>query len=131
MHERLDRGYFGGHPHIRCALYALEVPHDAFCAARLRVTQMLAVRRRDHYSVRGLFLCRMGIREERPHYYFCSQFVAHVLEESGALSLPKPPSLMRPQDFASLPGLLPCFYGELCELKQLVSGRPARCVHPL
>ncbi|HIU14992.1 MAG TPA: hypothetical protein IAC49_00945 [Candidatus Ventricola intestinavium] len=131
MHERLDRGYFGGHPHIRCALYALEVPHDAFCAARLRVTQMLAVRSRYHYSVRGLFLCRMGIREERPHYYFCSQFVAHVLEESGALSLPKPPSLMRPQDFASLPGLFPCFCGELCELKQLVSSRPARCVHPL
>lgn len=116
MQERLDGGYFGAHPDIRCALYALPVTPEAFAAAQARVQQMMRQRRCYRYSVRGLILCRLGVARTWPGYYFCSQFVAEVLEASGALVLQKPPALMRPQDFAALPGMELRFCGEMGEL---------------
>ena len=51
---------------------------------------------------------------ERERRMFCSQFVARLLEQSGAMALPKPPSLMRPADFASPAGNCGWIYfGEL------------------
>ena len=86
---------------------------------RRKVEKMLENRLDYRYSIKGLALCKLGIEEEREGHYFCSQFVGEVLEDSGVCALPKPPSLMRPQDYASLPGARCVFEGSLYRLAEL------------
>lgn len=121
VRESPQAGYYGAHPDVRCALYALSLPDDAHARAKARAEQMFRRQRETggrayRYSVWGLVACRMGVAWERPGHLFCSQFVGELLRESGALALPKEPSLLRPQDFAALPSLRLCFRGEMGEL---------------
>ncbi|MDO5377538.1 MAG: hypothetical protein Q4G52_04305 [Clostridia bacterium] len=121
--ESPEAGYFGAHPDVCCALYALEVSDTAYGRARACVRAMLLRQRETRnrayrYSVLGLLACRLGIAWTRPGRLFCSQLVGKVLEESGALALPKEPSLLRPQDFAAMPRLRLCFCGRMGELSR-------------
>ena len=119
VRESLREGYFCRHGEMPCALYALPVSRSAYGKARRKVEKMLENRLDYRYSIKGLALCKLGIEEEREGHYFCSQFVGEVLEDSGVCALPKPPSLMRPQDYASLPGARCVFEGSLYRLAEL------------
>lgn len=44
-------------------------------------------------------------RLRRRHHFFCSQFVAGLLEECGAVTLDKSPDLTRPADLCRVGGL--------------------------
>ncbi len=72
---------------------------------------------RSTASTRWVILCGLHIRWQRRHHYFCSQFVSEVLEQSGALALPKDSTLMHPNDYALLPQLK-CLYKRLADLPQ-------------
>ena len=63
-------------------------------------------------------MCGLHIRWQRHHHYFCSQFVSEVLEQSGALALPKDSTLMHPNDYALLPQLKCLYKGRLADLPQ-------------
>lgn len=92
------------HPDIPCAVYRLAVTPGQREAIEARVGSMLLQRELYHYSILGTALCRLDIAHERGYHFFCSQFVGDVLARSGAVELPKAPSLMRPEDFTRLPG---------------------------
>ena len=89
---------------------------------------MLAERRRYRYDYAGLISCRLGIRRQKAYAYFCSQFVASVLTESGAVALPKPPSLMHPCDFLDLPGARCLYQGPVSGLRWIRSAAPTLMV---
>ena len=72
----------------------------------------------DLFNVLGLALCGLHIRWKRRRHYFCSQFVSEVLEQSGALALPKDSTLMHPNDYALLPQLKCRYKGRLADLPQ-------------
>ena len=55
-----------------------------------------------NYNFLGLLPAKLGIKFERKKNFTCSQFVASVLHYSGAVELPKHPSLMMPNDFPEL-----------------------------
>ena len=78
------------------------------------------MRHSEEYSFNtlGLILCGLHIRWQRHHHYFCSQFVSEVLEQSGALALPKDSTLMHPNDYALLPQLKCLYKGRLADLPQ-------------
>lgn len=128
--ERLRHGYYGRHPGIPCRLFELQVPDEVFEAAKARAEYFIANARRYHFNFWGMALCRFGIAYRRPHHFFCSQFAAEVLGDTGALRLPKPKDLMRPVDYDGLPELTCVFTGTLGRLvEQYQSGaretRPA------
>lgn len=113
VRETLDSGYFGTHRAMPSALYCLDVQDDVYAFIAARIEEMCERAADYRYSVMGLLLCQMDLAFERGRHFFCSQFVADLLEQSGALRLPKPPSLMRPMDFVGLPGLRLLYSGEL------------------
>lgn len=113
VREGLCKSYYGRHRDMPCMLCSLDVPEPVYAAAREKTAEMLRHSGDYHYSIRGLAMCRIGIAENRPGHYFCSQFVAEVLAGAGAARLPKPPSLMRPQDIASLRELKVLYHGNL------------------
>lgn len=114
--EPLTEGFYKKYDYIPCALYELKVEDDVYAAAKQKVEQMMVKAPLYRFSVIGLVLCRLGIPFHRQHHYFCSEFVSKILHNSKALSLPKEPSLMRPNDFTKIPNLTCLFEGQLFTL---------------
>lgn len=55
-----------------------------------------------HYDSSGILLCLLRIPYNpfrRKEKYFCSQFVAEMLDDSGAIKLKNKPSMYLPNDF--------------------------------
>ena len=111
IREDSPAGFFARHPETPCALYRLELP-DKVSARVLRIVErMFQKHKKYRYSIIGTALCGLDIAHERRYYYFCSQFVADVLEKAGALNLPKEPSLMMPTDYEHMPELQKVYQG--------------------
>ena len=98
---------------VPCCLYELKVSEEAYFRLRQRLRSMYLQREIYHYSVLGVFACWFNLSLQRQHHYFCSQFVAGLLEDCGAVALPKPPTLLRPSDFCRVKGLRPVHQGAL------------------
>ncbi|MGN1084338.1 MAG: hypothetical protein ACI4QX_05010 [Lachnospiraceae bacterium] len=114
--ESIDSGLMAKSKTAPCALYRLTVPVSSYHALRRRFKKMLRKRKHFHYSIIGTFLCFFGIAYKRENRYFCSQFVAEVLKEAGAVRLTKSPELFHPVDFTTLPEMKLCYKGTLGEL---------------
>ncbi len=113
IQEHADRGFFSLHPHIPCCLYELEVSEDTYRFLCRRLEVMYRNRERYHYSLLGTLACFFRLPFARRHHKFCSEFVAEMLCESGAVELGKDPCLTRPMDFCSLSDLRPIHQGEV------------------
>lgn len=111
--EFLHRGYYRKYNHIPCALYELKVSDKVYERARREVEQMMENNTCYRYSILGLLCCQMNIPFHRERHLFCSQFVSEILSRSKALRLPKDTSLMRPNDYTRIPGLLCRYQGRL------------------
>src|SRR5690606_14762026 len=61
----------------------------------------------------GLFGVACNIEIKRSHAFFCSQFVAHMLEKSKVATFTKKTSLVTPDDLAQLPQFECIFQGKL------------------
>ena len=116
--EYLNRGVFLMRENIPCALYALEVTDEAYTRAKRRTQHMMHHGELYRFNSLGLLLCWMHIRWQRRRHYFCSQFVSEVLEQSGAMTLPKDSTLMHPNDYSLLPQLKCLYKGRLADLPQ-------------
>lgn len=97
----------------KCMILSASVPENMFKAFRFRIDNMLLNRNKYHYFLRGLLFCRLGIETHRKYHCFCSQFVAEMLNCAGIQGIPKPPSLMKPIDFLSIPNLNCVYSGVL------------------
>ncbi len=115
-HENTPGSYLRLHPYMQCVLLRLEATDEVYGAVRRKIEEMLAEKEKYRFSIGGLFRCRMGLESKLNTRYFCSYFVAYVLETCGAATLPRSPSLMRPQDFLALPGLERVYEGRMAGL---------------
>ena len=88
-----------------CRLYALRVSEDAYRRLRRRLALMYGQRERYHYNLLGVLGCWLNLPLRRRRHFFCSQFVAGLLEECGAVTLDKSPDLTRPADLCRVVGL--------------------------
>lgn len=111
--ERLDEGIYGQNPNAPCALMALPVEDSVYEAVCEQILGYYRAYGRYKYNFLGLLLIRLGIPLPRKHHLVCSQFVARVLSQSGACTLPKRASLMRPMDYYRLPGWQVAYEGRL------------------
>ena len=98
---------------VPCCLYELKVSEETYFRLRRQLRSMYAQREEYRYSVLGVFACYFNLSLQRRHHFFCSQFVAGLLEECGAVELPKPPTLLRPADLCLLKDLHPVHQGPL------------------
>jgi len=110
VEEHMDDGFYRYQGNIPCAVLRLDVDSKTWYRARNRVGDMMNRRKEYRYSVFGLLACKLGIEAEIPGQYFCSQFVAEILEQTCGVKLPCPPSLMHPADYLEMD----CFRCEFC-----------------
>lgn len=98
---------------VPCCLYELKVSEEAYLRLRQKLSSMYVQRGEYRYNILGVLACYFNLSFQRRHHYFCSQFVAGLLEDCGAVELPKPPALLRPSDFCGIKGLRPVHQGAL------------------
>ena len=115
--ESFDNGVYKKYPHIPCAVYKIEVEEEIYQKAKGEVEKMLENADYYRFNILGLLLCGCRIPLTRKRYYFCSQFVSHILNSSNVIKLPHRPSLMRPSDYTKIESLECVFEGKLNELK--------------
>ena len=130
VRECPDAGYYGRHPNVACAQVAVRVSDAGHALARRRLEAMLTEQEKTgsrayRYSLLGLLACRAGRKWTRPGRYFCSQLVAELLLCAGA-TLPMPPSLMRPQELAAVPGAAIIWRGTMGALRGLTRAPSGR-----
>lgn len=113
IRENIHAGVFGRCGGADSLLLELPVSRATYEAIERQMTVMASAGSCWDYDVLGLALAGLGIPHVRPGKYFCSQFVADVLERTGALTLPCHPSLIRPEDFARMPGFRVVYRGPL------------------
>ena len=98
---------------IPCCLYELKVSDPVYRRLRRQLSGMYRQRERYHYNLLGALSCYFNHPLRRKNHYFCSQFVATLLEECGAVELWKKPDLVRPADFCRLSALQAVHQGPL------------------
>ena len=88
VNEQLNSGLIAKCYDCPCAMYRVEI--------------MLRDPKKFKYSCIGPIFCFFHRPYEHGRNYFCSQFVADVLRETGAVQLHKSPSLYHPNDFTKM-----------------------------
>lgn len=93
--------------------YKLEVPQEEYDVIRITILEMEHHREQYRYSRLSLLLCLLHIPCKIKNRYFCSQFVAEMLQLSKSIRLEKRASLYLPND-------LPCELKRQYCLKEII-----------
>ena len=113
VREDISNGTFGRFPETRCALYSLNITEHKYKRLRSELMEFMINQNRYGYNFLGLFGVMLGIPIERSHNYFCSQFVATLLNNSGIHLFEKPCALVSPMDFGKCKELSLIYEGKL------------------
>jgi hypothetical protein len=114
--ERVNCGMYKYFSETRCVIYSIDVSKTLSD----RLEQNLDAFRKNPFIYRYNFKGLLGILLNRPmgskHHYFCSQFVASVIQDSGIYEFSKNSKLVTPEDFHEIPGLVKVYEGRLSDL---------------
>lgn len=98
---------------LPCLLYELDVSEEVYQSVKERLNRFVENKKAMHYTRLGLLLCLFHIPCRIKNHYFCSQFVAEVLNDGKAACLQKDSALYLPKDFRKLQGVKVKFQGNL------------------
>ena len=104
-YEKPDR------PSFPCALYEIAVTEEVYENVKKTVNAYKEQKSTLKYSTLGLIMCFLRISLERKNYYFCSHFVAEVLQKCKVLKLKKKSTLYFPKDISKHKELKLIFQG--------------------
>jgi inositol transport system substrate-binding protein len=116
MIEKITRFVRPGRTPYPCMLYELEVSEAVYQDAQNILSEIISRRKHLRYTKRGAILSLLQIHHRREGHYFCSHFVAEVLQKSRAARLKKASNLYLPQDFEHLHGVRKIFQGNLRDM---------------
>lgn len=99
VREDIRSGLYALRQGTLCSLYEFEVTAEQYELIGHNVREFEVEKEKYSYSLIGV----MGVALKKPinrkYSYFCSQFIATVLERSGVNLFDKPPGLVTPEDF--------------------------------
>jgi inositol transport system substrate-binding protein len=113
VREDISTGILAKYSHCKCAFYRLTVDDDTYFEIEKELYTMSLSKNLYPYNCFGPLLCFLKIPYHSSGKYFCSEFVADILNKHGALKLDTPPSLVQPNDFASNEDLTLVYEGTL------------------
>lgn len=96
-----------------CAIYSCTVSDEQYKKMRKIINKMDKNQQEYKYNLLGLFAILFNFKLERKNAFFCSQFVASVLKESGSFSFNKPMCFITPHDLRENLSLPLVYEGDL------------------
>lgn len=100
--EGKEKEFFKCHSDSYIVVMKIPVSIEQFTQINSEITRFSSKECRYKYSILGLIYCFFGIPKKRKQKYFCSQFVAEIIQQSGMTLLNKPPALIKPHDFLGI-----------------------------
>ena len=124
VNEDVRRGLF---KNARCAIYSFDVSEKQVEKMKSFINKIELEKHLYRYNLLGLITFIINKPYQRKHAFFCSEFVAHVLNEGG-IQLQKPISLISPNDLQNMKNLKLEFEGHLADL---LENEPTNQVYPI
>jgi len=121
--EDIRTGTYSRYPNTTCVIYELRVSERELAKMRRVLQLFIAKRHRFLYNILGVIGIALKEPVEFSNSYFCSQFVAEILQRSGIKLWNKLPALVTPDDFRQCERLQLIYEGKLSEYG--ASGRTA------
>ncbi|MFB5761375.1 hypothetical protein [Paenibacillus medicaginis] len=118
--EDIKTGTFSKYPNTTCVIYELRVSERE--VEKMRRVLHFFIRSRQKYMYNLLGVIGVALKEpvEFSNSYFCSQFVAEILQRSGINIWNKLPALVTPDDFRQSERLQLIYEGKLSEYEPSV-----------
>lgn len=113
--EDVVNGTYARFPETRCALYSLKVNDIQYKRLKKELNKFRMNEDKYSYNLLGLFGIMLRVPVERKYNYFCSQFVATLLYNSGIFIVHKHAALVCPEDFRECKKLKLIYEGKLKE----------------
>ncbi|GAB6930063.1 hypothetical protein JCM10914A_40460 [Paenibacillus sp. JCM 10914] len=125
VQEDIYEGTYRHFPDTRCALLRMEVSRHHVEAAGRVIQHYKDEKDAYSYNLLGMIglMVRLDITRERS--YFCSQFVAEAIKQSGISLWDRPSSIVTPNDFLEHPSLELVYEGMLYDYPLLDQTRLA------
>lgn len=112
VRENMRSSFFS---HCECAIYRCSISTEDYTNIYNHIKLMMRHQYRYKYNMLGLIGVLMNKEINREDAYFCSQFVAYVLEQSNLRPVNKPCYLVQPGDFAQSPLLKEVYRGRIID----------------
>ena len=112
--EKITRYNKPGRAPFPCALYEISVPERMYQTIKTLLQEYVDRKDQFRYTHRSMLLSLLlYIPLQMENRYFCSHFVAEVLQRARLLKEEKDSVLYLPKDFIKLPGVKLVFQGDL------------------
>lgn len=96
-----------------CAIYACPVSDEQYFMLKRLVQHYKFNKHNYKYNFIGLFGFACRLKLKRNNAFFCSQFVATLLEQAGISLDGKSPYFTKPTDLIKLPNMKFCYLGKM------------------
>jgi len=103
--------------HATGVVYRLTVNGPVFYKMQQIIEKMNTQKESYRYNFLGLFAVMLNIQIERDNAFFCSEFVASVLKQSGGVNFDFPLSLITPHDLQKIDKLELVYQGTMSGYK--------------
>ncbi|MBU5436511.1 hypothetical protein KQI42_00745 [Tissierella sp. MSJ-40] len=113
--EDIIRGTYSRFPNTTCALYSLEISNLQYNKLRKEIHKFKSEKEKYGYNLIGLIGVMLDVPMEKEYNYFCSQFVATLLYNSGVYLFRKSAGLVSPKDFRQCRNLELMYEGKLMD----------------
>lgn len=85
-----------------CAIYSIEITDEQFEKLEQDIEYMKQSKHQFGYNAVGVIGCAVGFTPNRKNKYFCSEFVAEMLQNIEVLPNDIKPQQIKPSDFTEL-----------------------------
>ncbi|KAF0817296.1 hypothetical protein KIS4809_3778 [Bacillus sp. ZZV12-4809] len=99
----------------RCTVISCSVTDEQHSRLKALINKIESKKQDYNYNLLGLFAIMFNKQLSRKKAFFCSQFVATVLQGCEIVQLSKPPSLVMPHEFMELENVDVVFQGSMAE----------------
>ena len=113
--ESIQTGTYSKFPNTTCVIYELKVTEREVAKMKRVLNIFIRSRQKYLYNILGIFGIVLNEPIEFSNSYFCSQFVAEMLQRSGIKLWDKLPALVTPDDFRQCGRLRLMYEGKLNE----------------
>ncbi len=113
--EDIFTGTYSKYPKTTCVIYELKVTHRDVQKMKRVLNVFIRSGSKYMYNLLGLIGVTLNEPIEFSNSYFCSQFVAEILQRSGIKLWDKLPALVTPDDFRDHERLALIYEGSLFE----------------
>lgn len=123
--EHIDSGVFKAFGKTTCVIYRLDICDEKYEVLKQSVDMFISNRKKYGYNLLGLLGVMLNMPLKRKNKYFCTQFVAAMLQKCGIHDFEKDSSLVTPHDFYDIAELIPVYEGRLSDLGRIAPVKAA------